>query len=234
MTEHWLIVGACSDLGQGIAWQLAKHNKALLLADHQTDCLNTLADQLVAAGYPEPQLIAIDHHQLEHGCEALTQALKQRPNLSGYVWAGYDLKQPTPMTHISLEDWQHSLMRNVTYPWWLLRACLPAMSATSTAWFATPTSEAYTHGLSASISLWEHWLLPLSRELGASAPRLLAWHIPMIADRIHRRIWPLAPLEQFTPIDTAIEAWIHEGWHTPLTTGHTWASTPTTPQEIMA
>lgn len=216
MTQHhsqstWMIVGALSDLGRAVTWKMAKQEIPLILVDQNQEALFALADEIEAKGYSAPLLVAIDLANLETGSQQLAEQLSQIGIiLEGWLWAGYHLKSPTPMLHISLADWQTELSTNLTYPYWLLRACIhgQAVSHRTQIWFATPEVPAFTHAMGLSSSIWSVWLAQLSHEWGNDIPQPQLWHLPKIADRIHRRIWPLAPLEAFEDLDKNVEAWL--------------------------
>ncbi|MBP7900798.1 MAG: hypothetical protein KAZ85_02260 [Gammaproteobacteria bacterium] len=205
----YAIGGACTDLGMGLAWRLAQQGFPLLLVDSDEAKLTQLADELVAAGHDEPLLAAINPLQadFEAQCHQLAHAA---PTLSGFCWAGAWLDQPTPILHESLEHWQKGLMLNVTTPLMLFKSLnRPLTDGHAIAWIAQPQSLAFTNQLSASSTLWSAWLPIINQELGATtSPRLRLWSLPRLADRVHRRIYPLAELHEFTPIDTAIDAWL--------------------------
>lgn len=208
-TQHpYAIVGATSDLGMGLAWRLAQQSFPLLLIDRDEAKLSQLADELEAAGHAEPLLAVINPLQadFETQCQQLAQAV---PQLSGFCWAGAWLDQPTPILNESLEHWQKGLMLNVTYPLMLFKSLNGHLPETVTAWIAQPQALAFTNQLGASSSLWSAWLPIINQELGAAtSPKLKLWQLPRLADRVHRRIYPLAELNEFTPIDTAIDAWL--------------------------
>jgi hypothetical protein len=207
MSEHVFIAGATSDLGRGLVWQLAKRHIPLLIADTSAEALALLADELISAGLPEPQLIAIHPTNLELGSHELSMAISGI-TIRHWLWLGYSLSNPTPVQHLSLSAWQTHLMQNITYPLWLLKACLATLNSQSHIWFALPNTEAFTHGLGASNSLWKGWLQEIAQEIGNNAPQTHIWSIPRIADRVHRRIWPLAPVEDFIAIDDVINDWL--------------------------
>lgn len=204
----YAIAGATSDLGMGLAWRLAQQGFALLLIDRDEAKLSQLADELEASGHAEPLLAVINPLQadFETQCQQLAQAA---PQLSGFCWAGAWLDQPTPILNESLEHWQKGLMLNVTYPLMLFKSLNGHLPETATAWIAQPQALAFTNQLGASSSLWSAWLPIINQELGAAtSPKLKLWQLPRLADRVHRRIYPLAELNEFTPIDTAIDAWL--------------------------
>lgn len=207
----WMIAGALSDLGRATAWQMAQRGIQLVLADQQEEALFQLADEIEAKGYLAPWLVAIDLHHLETGSQQLTGQIQHAGfTLTGWIWTGYNLKSPTPMQYISLADWQTELTINLTYPFWLLRACMQAQAITpqTQVWLALPQATAFAHAMSLSSLIWSSWVVSLEQEWGDSAPKIQVWHLPRIADRIHRRIWPLAPLEAFLPLDEVVIDWL--------------------------
>lgn len=224
MKGHWYVAGACSDLGRGLSWQLARSGWPLILADRSPEALSTLADELLAAGLNDPLLVVMDPEQdLEASCQQLSQALSSLPPLSGWVWAGADLKTPAPIAHLSLANWQKGIGQNLTLPLWQLKTALPYLDQKrASCWLGMPAAQPFTHALGASSLLWTHWLTLLAQEFGPAAPRLLGWQLPRLADRVQRRIWPLAELDSFSSIDDAIERWMSVGWQAPLRSGDVW------------
>jgi NAD(P)-dependent dehydrogenase (short-subunit alcohol dehydrogenase family) len=218
MTQHhaqptWMIVGALSDLGRATAWQMAQKGIQLLLTDQDQEALFVLADEIEARGYPAPLLIAIDLAHLEAGSHQLTEQLTQLSlSLTGWVWTGYHLKSPMPMLYISLADWQTELTTNLTYPYWLLRASIhaQAINQQTQVWFAVPQTQAFTHAMGLSSLIWEELLSQLRQELGDTAPIMQLWHLPKLADRVHRRIWPLSPVEDFVLLDEVVVPWLDQ------------------------
>ena len=207
----WMIVGALSDLGRAVAWQMAQEGIQLILVDQHQDELFTLADEFEAKGLTTPLLVAIDLANLELGSQQLTDQLAQlKLTLDGWVWTGYHLKSPTPMLHISLTDWQTELTNNLTYPYWILRTCIhgQTMRPSTQIWFALPEAQSFTHAMGLSSSVWAVWLTQLSQEWGDDLPHPQLWYLPQVADRIHRRIWPLAQLNDFHNLDVVVKNWL--------------------------
>ena len=209
--DQWMIVGALSDLGRATAWQLAAAGKSLILVDQNAQELIILADELEQAGYAAIELAAIDPARLDTDCQQLSEQLRAHHlMLTGWVWTGYHLKTPSPMQHISLSDWQGELLQNLTYPYWLLRSAMQAevIHAQTQVWFALPQAQAFSHALGLSSLIWSSWLTLLATEWGDNAPTVHLWSLPRIADRIHRRIWPLASLDSFEPLEQLVAAWM--------------------------
>lgn len=210
-TDYYVIAGAASDLGHGLAWRLSALGYPLLLIDHQSAVLEQLSDALVDAGYTQPLLAIIDpmHPNFEQQCQQLQQA---SISLSGFCWTGAWLDNPTPVMNMTLMHWQQGLLLNVTYPLMLLKSCLPHCSTAATLWIAQPQPTAFTQYLSAASSLWLQWLPILNQELG-TLNKIQLWQLPRLADRMHRLLYPLLEVDAFTPIDTAIDAWLLQ-WQT--------------------
>jgi NAD(P)-dependent dehydrogenase (short-subunit alcohol dehydrogenase family) len=208
MTAHYAIAGACSDLGTGLAWRLSALGYPLVLIDEDVIELEKLSDALVASGYALPALAVITPlgHDFEQQCNQLAQAT---PTLCGLVWAGAWLDNPTPLLQESLTHWQQGMIRNVTLPLTLIKALYPALTRQAIVWLAQPQALPFTNQLGAATSLWSAWIPTINQELGRQQnQRIKLWQLPRIADRVHRRIFPLSPIEDFTPIDHAIDAWL--------------------------
>lgn len=202
----YAIVGACTDLGLGLAWRLSELGYPLLLIDTDAEKLSRLADEIEAKGYPVPLLAAVDAnlHSLEQQC---LQLVSQIDDLSGFVAATYWLDQPVPLPHDSLQHWQTSLMYNLHYPLWLLKSLASKLLPSAQATIAIPKAEHYSVALAPASILWQSWMPMLATEISLVG-RLHAWPVPRVADRVHRRIWPVLPVDQFVAIDDVITNWL--------------------------
>lgn len=208
MTAHYAIAGACSDLGTGLAWRLSALGYPLVLIDENVSELEKLADALVEAGHTTPALAVISPlaPDFEHQCQQLGQVI---PKLCGFVWAGAWLDNPTPVLQETLSHWQQGIMRNVTLPLTLIKAIYASLTQQAIIWLAQPQALPFTNQLAAATSLWSTWIPILNQEIGRMRNQgVMLWQLPRIADRVHRRIFPLSPVEDFTPIDIAIDAWL--------------------------
>lgn len=203
---YYVIAGAASDLGHGLAWRLAALGHALLLIDYDAAALEKLADALADAGHEQVLLAVIDplHAEFERQCQQLQQA---DIRISGFCWTGAWLDNPTPVIHESLMRWQQGLLINITYPLMLLKSCLPHFTAEAQSWIAQPQAVAFANHTAAASALWSNWLPILNQELGSLA-HVQLWQLPRLADRLHKRIYPLAEYDEMTPIDSAIDAWL--------------------------
>lgn len=207
-TAYYAISGAGTDLGTGLAWRLAELGFNLLLIDDHEAVLTELADQLESAGHSEPLLAVINPFQTDFEAQCL-QLAQSSPPLSGFCWAGAWLDQPTPFLNETLTHWQKGIGINVTAPLSIIKSLHKNLTSEALIWLALPQARAFTNQLGAASCLWSSWIPILNQEIGTtSSHKIRQWVLPRLADRVHRRIFPLAELSEFTPIDTAIDAWL--------------------------
>ncbi|HVZ50351.1 MAG TPA: SDR family oxidoreductase [Pseudolabrys sp.] len=90
-----LITGASAGIGAALAREFARHGHALVLTARREADLNTLADEIAAAGHQRPRVIAADLATRE-GTERLAEMLGARGLEPAYVVnnAGFGLLGP--------------------------------------------------------------------------------------------------------------------------------------------
>ncbi len=128
MSEHntALVTGAAGGLGQGMALELGRRGYTVVLLDRRVEPMETLYDQLLAQGAPEPAIYPLnlegakpqDYIQLADtlldnfgGLDLLFHAAAATPGLK-------------PLEQVKPDDWMSLLQINLTGPVWLTQALL--------------------------------------------------------------------------------------------------------------
>jgi NAD(P)-dependent dehydrogenase (short-subunit alcohol dehydrogenase family) len=124
-----LLTGAAGGLGEVLAKTYARYGATLVLLDKEVKKLETLYDDMVAAGLPEPIIHPIDmtgakDSDYEQVISAIMQELGQ---LDGVVLNAGWLPTFTPFKHYENELWVKVIMSDMQANYFLLKACLPAL-----------------------------------------------------------------------------------------------------------
>lgn len=125
-----LVTGAAGGLGKGMAHELGRRGYTVILLDRQVEALESLYDELVEAGAPEPAIYPLnleganpkDYLQLADtldenfaGLDLLFHAAAATPGLK-------------PMEQIKPDDWMSLLQINLNGPVWLTQALLALLA----------------------------------------------------------------------------------------------------------
>jgi NAD(P)-dependent dehydrogenase (short-subunit alcohol dehydrogenase family) len=124
-----LITGAADGIGRAVSKRFASHGASLILLDKKTRKLETLYDDIVAAGGPEPALVVQDLMDLDHE-SALKIGIgieQDFQGLDGLLHNAGQLNGLTPMHSVDNNDWQQTLQVNLIAPWMLTQVMLPLM-----------------------------------------------------------------------------------------------------------
>lgn len=165
--RHALVTGAGRGIGRAIALRLASHGAALTLVARSADALAEVADAARAAGAPSVACEAVDlldRDERDVLCETVAVSADVLVNNAGVA-------PSAPLERTDDDAWDDVFELNVTAPFALCRAALPAMAengygrVVNVASTAALEGYAYTSAYVAS----KHALLGLTRALRAEA-----------------------------------------------------------------
>jgi len=121
-----LVTGGGRGIGRAVALALGRAGAALVLTGRTADRLRTVADEVAAAGAPEPLVSVMDVADPESITTALDRIRAERPAIDLLVNnAGIALSEPLGRTDRAM--WERHLAINATAPYLLTRALLPGM-----------------------------------------------------------------------------------------------------------
>jgi len=121
-----LVTGAADGIGRALATACASCRATVVLLDRNVTGLETLYDEIVTAGHPEPAIYPMD---LKGATPADYQSLadvlgKEFGRLDGLVHNAACLGTLTPLSHLEDELWYEVMQTNLHAPFLLTRACL--------------------------------------------------------------------------------------------------------------
>lgn len=124
-----LVTGACGGLGQAVTWACARAGARVVLLGRRLPKLTRLYDALQAENLPEPALYPLDlSGATPDDYQDMAAAIERElGRLDGIVHCAVEFKGLASMENAPLEHWFTGLHVNLTAPWLLTRACLPAL-----------------------------------------------------------------------------------------------------------
>ena len=124
-----LVTGASSGLGREASLCFARHGATVAMLARNEAKLETVYDEILAAGGPEPamfpyDLATADDRSLETLANTIAHHLKR---LDGLLHSAHQFDSLTPLHLQTLEQWQTLMRVNLIAPFALTRACLPLL-----------------------------------------------------------------------------------------------------------
>jgi len=121
-----LVTGAADGVGRALATACASRGATVILLDRNVKGLETLYDEIMAAGRPEPAIYPMD---LKGATTADYQSLaevleKEFGRLDGLVHNAAYLGTLIPLAHCDDELWLDVMQTNLNAPFLLTRSCL--------------------------------------------------------------------------------------------------------------
>lgn len=194
-----LVTGASSGLGRAASLAFARHGATVALLARNEARLETVYDDIVAAGGPEPamfpyDLAAADDRSLDTLAGTVAHHLKR---LDGLLHSAHQFHSLAPLHLQTLEQWQALMRVNLIAPFALTRACLPLLQQSPDA-SVVFTGETHGHRPSAfwgGYAVAKSGLETLTRiwadELGADAHLRINTLIPgQVATTLRGRTHP--------------------------------------------
>ena len=130
-----LVTGANSSLGREAALSFAAHGATVILHGRNVTQLETVYDEIEAAGYPQAAIIPLDLAQADDKAfEGLAGSIGlQLKRLDGILHNAAASYRPCLMEMLTIDQWQNALRVNIAAPAALTRACLPLLKASPSA-----------------------------------------------------------------------------------------------------
>ncbi|TQV84201.1 YciK family oxidoreductase [Exilibacterium tricleocarpae] len=123
------VTGASDGIGRAASMAYAAHGATVVLLSRTIPKLETVYDEIEAAGGPQPAIYPINFEgAVEKDYEDMHQTLEQEfGRLDGLLHNASELGQRTSIQHYAADVWQRVLQVNVTAPFLMTRALLPLM-----------------------------------------------------------------------------------------------------------
>lgn len=124
-----LVTGAGQGLGKVAALAFAKHGASVILHGRNVPKLETVYDEIVAAGYPEPAILPLDYLKTTQAeLNAFAQSIHATFSRLDIVFHGANhFVSCMPLAMHDLDMWQQHARVNLTVPAALTKACLPLL-----------------------------------------------------------------------------------------------------------
>ena len=124
-----LVTGASSGLGRAASLAFAHHGATVALLARDAARLETVYDEIVAAGGPGPAMFPFDRAAADdRSLEALAGTIGHHlKRLDGLLHSAHQFYSLTPLELQTLEQWQTLMRVNLIAPFALTRACLPLL-----------------------------------------------------------------------------------------------------------
>ena len=121
-----LVTGAGAGIGRTVAKGLGAHGATVILLGRTTRKLESVYDEILAAGGPLPGIYPMDLMGAEYtDYEEMVGALdKEYGRLDGLLHNAGILGERAPIEHHEIHIWQQVLQVNLTAPFLLTKACL--------------------------------------------------------------------------------------------------------------
>jgi len=126
-----VVTGAGAGIGRAAALAFARHGAVCVLLGRQIPALESLYDEIVAAGAPEPAIYPMDlQGAATHDYEELGLRLgEQLGRVDGVLLNAAMLGTLSPIEHADNEEFARVLHVNVTSSFMLMQALLPLLQA---------------------------------------------------------------------------------------------------------
>lgn len=128
-----LVTGAGDGIGRTAAKTFAAHGATVVLLGRTMAKLETVYDEIEAAGHPQPAIYplnlegAVEKDYIDM-CNALDEAFGQ---IDGLLHNAAELGERTPITNYSIGSWMRTMQVNVNAPFMLTKALLPLLDKAS-------------------------------------------------------------------------------------------------------
>lgn len=127
-----LITGAADGIGAAVAKSYAQYGATVILLDKNIPALESVYDEIEAAGNPTPAIYPLDlKGATVDDYDVLVDSITDSfGRLDGLLHNAAQLGQLAPVQHQDPQEWLETLHTNLSAPFLLTRACLPLMLET--------------------------------------------------------------------------------------------------------
>lgn len=124
-----LVTGASAGIGRAAALAYAQHGATVVLLGRDVPRLETVYDEIVAAGGPTPAALPFDLNQAteEPYFELARVVEAELGGLDGVLLNASILGERRPLEQCTWKSWQEVMQVNVNSQFLLLKACMPAL-----------------------------------------------------------------------------------------------------------
>jgi NAD(P)-dependent dehydrogenase (short-subunit alcohol dehydrogenase family) len=124
-----LVTGSSDGLGRALACRCAAAGARVVLHGRSVRKLETVNDEIVAAGHPRPSIAPLDFEKAgPDDYDALVAAIdREFGRLDGLVHNASMLGDRAPIEHHDVAKWLRTMHVNVNAPFILTRYCLPLL-----------------------------------------------------------------------------------------------------------
>ncbi len=212
-----LVTGAAQGLGRATALACARAGATVIIVDKQLKALESLYDEIVATGAPEPVIHPMNFEGvgLAEFLELATAIDQHFRRLDGLVHNAALLGGLSPMTQYEPELWARVLHTNVNTPFLLNQVCLPLMQRSDSARliFVSDTvgrqGKAFWGAYGASKAAVENMMETLALELGKGPIRVLSVDPGPMATALRRKAFPAEDEHSLPTPERAADYLVH-------------------------
>ena len=173
-----LVTGAGDGLGRAASVAYAQHGATVILLGRTQKKLESVYDEIVGNGFPEPLLMPVDLSRTGLGdYQKIATAIEEQfGRLDGLLHSAASLGNLTPLKLYSLEVWQQVMQINFNAAFLLTRACIDVLEKSTDASVIFTTSgmarqgRAYWGAYAAAGAAIENLAQTWSDELGETSP----------------------------------------------------------------
>ena len=213
-----LVTGAGDGIGKVAAKTFAACGATVVLCGRTMAKLESVYDEIEAAGYPQPAIYPINFESaVEKDYDDMCNALEDTfGHLDGLLFNAADLGERTPITNYSVSAWLRCMQVNVNSPFMMTQALLPLLERAENASILFTSSSvafkgrAFWGAYSVSKAAAENFMQTLHDEL-EGATRIRANSINPGATRTAMRAaaYPAEDPETVKPAEYLMPAYVY-------------------------
>ncbi len=212
-----LITGAGDGIGRVAAQTFAAHGATIILLGRTVTKLETVYDEITAAGDPQPAIYPLNlttatpQHYLE-----LQQKLQQEfGRLDGLLHNATEFSGLTPIEHYGVEQWYTVIQTNLNAVFLLTHACIPLLKAATHGRLLFTTShigkqgKAYWGAHSAAKFGCEALMQVLADELDNTQIRVNSIDPGPVRTKLRAKVFPGEQASQVPPPESIMPTYLH-------------------------